>query len=401
MPIELLARMLPMLAQGGPVDPENGGANGLGWLADPRSLVLLVLGSVILIGGGRRVLKGIRSRRAIDLLRDPRVTPEQALEAADHGREGIIELFRLLGEGREPAVREAAGRALAILWKADELVAEEEQAVARRGFEVRWNARRRYPRAIATPIPIEVSYGVPFLEPGGRGVAPNDLEWSHRIAGSGRASLETSSPWATGDGLARFPIVPGDFESNGPHRLVLQVRVRTAGALTSRWEIELPHIPFTFEFDPRLELDALASSPDDAKGERIADAVRLADPEGVDDEPTLLELPGGFVLIRPPVIAVARPLPSDLAHRVLIEFEGVDGRFPAGTVVAPAEGPAVAIPIGPIEGLPTEAIDRPGEFRLRAILESDASLGWANPDVRSLWPGSIATAWHPVRVIRH
>ena len=400
MPLELLDAVLPLLAQDGPVDPGDVGGNALGWLADPRSLVLLVLGSVVLIGGGRRVLKGIRSRRAIDRLRDPRVTPEQALEAADHGREGITELFRLLGEARDPSVREAAGRALAILWEADELVAEEEQAVARRGFEVHWNARRRYPRGIATPIPIEVSFGVPFLESGGRGVAPEDLEWSHRIAGSGRASLETSSPWSSGVGLARFPIVPGDFESNGPHRLVLQVRVRTAGALTSRWEIELPHIPFTFEFDPRLELGALETVPDVAKGDRIAAAVRLSNPLTDDDDPTLLELPGGFVLIRPPLIEVARPLPSDLAHRVLIEFEGVAGQFPAGSAIVPAEGPAIAIPIGPIEGLPPDAINRPGEFQLRAILEADSSLGWADPNVRSLWPGSIATAWHSVRVIR-
>ena len=69
-------------------------------------------------------------------------------------------------------------------------------------------------------------------------------------------------------------MIPADFETDGPHRLVLQARVRTVG-LTDSWELELPHIPFSFEFDPRLAVDALFALPDDARGLGV-----LAGPSG-------------------------------------------------------------------------------------------------------------------------
>ncbi len=71
-----------------------------------------------------------------------------------------------------------------------------------------------------------------------------------------------------------FSIVPDDFPTNGPHRLVLQTRVRTAGLLTP-WEIELPHVPFTFEFDPLLRPDAILTLPDAERDATIGRAIRL------------------------------------------------------------------------------------------------------------------------------
>ena len=52
-----------------------------------------------------------------------------------------------------------------------------------------------------------------------------------------RVALEEFSPWAPGPGRVAFTIFPGDFETNGPHRLVLQTRIRTTG-LTDSWELE-------------------------------------------------------------------------------------------------------------------------------------------------------------------
>ena len=62
--------------------------------------------------------------------------------------------------------RDAAGRAIAALWAQDQLIAEEEQALVRRGYAANWSARRRYPRAIRSEIPITVTYGLPFLQAG-------------------------------------------------------------------------------------------------------------------------------------------------------------------------------------------------------------------------------------------
>lgn len=387
---------------------EAEGGRNWGWLADPRTTVLFVLGSIVLIGGGRRLLMASRARKAVDRLAEPDVTPDEIVAAAEHGRSGLIEFFRLLAEGPTPEIRSAAGRALAIVWANDDLIPEEEKAVLTRGFDVRWRARRRYPRAMTAPIPIEVSYGLPFLEDGGSGIQPGDLEWSHRIAGAERAALEMPSDWRSGAGRASFTIDPGDFPTNGPHRLILKTTGRTGPRLTSNWEVEPPHVPFQIEFDPRLAPEALFTVPDAAKGEAIAAAIRLAAPSSLDDdEPRFLDVPGAFVVRDPPVLQIQGPLPSDLAHRITIEFEGIGDRAGAGQVVITSQqgenGQAlgsIEVALGPVIGLPPETFDRPGEIRLRVVLEPDPDLGWADPDVRSLWPEAITTDWYSVRLIR-
>ena len=101
------------------------------------------------------------------------------------------------------------------------------------------------------------------------------------------------------------------------------------------------------------------------------------------------------------------PLPSDLAHTVEVEFEDVPGRFAAGEVVLSGQGTGRAepeasrrFPLGPLAPLPPDAIDRPGPRRMRVILSADADKGWADPEIRSIWPGRIVTDWVDVRVVR-
>jgi hypothetical protein len=379
------------------------------WLADPRTAVLGFLGAVLLIGGGRKVWQGIKARRAVAALASSDVLPEEVEAAAEHGRQAMIdiELFRLLGTAKSPEVRDAAGRALSTLWARDDLIVEEEKALVRRGFAVTWKARRRYPRGLRVPIPIEASYGVPFLSEGGPGVGPSSLEWSHRVLGAERANLELPSPWVAGPGLARFEIEPADFATLGPHRLALAAKVRVVG-LTDNWEIELPHLPFSFEFDPILTVEALLTTEDEPRAAALARSIRLEPPEATEAGARHLDLNADLVLRDPPYLVVAPPLPSDLAHRLEIEIEGVPGRFRAGSVVVPGEDSGLRtqdsglriFPIGPILGLPGDAIDRPGDRRIRVVLTADPELGWADPDVRSVWPGTLTTDWAPVRVIR-
>jgi hypothetical protein len=182
--------------------------------------------------------------------------------------------------------------------------------------------------------------------------------------------------------------------------------VRTAG-LTDSWEPDLPHAPFSFEFDPLLAVDALLAAADDARADAFARAVRLEAPPGRPDGPTLLDLGPEFALRDPPSIVIETPLPCDLAHAITIEFEDIPGRFSAGPLVLSGQGGATPsapesrqFPIGPAISLPPGTLDRPGEHRLRATLTADPELGWADPDVRSIWPGTIVTEWLPVRVLR-
>jgi hypothetical protein len=381
-------------------------ASPFGWLGEPRAAVLLVLVGVIAIGGGRRLLQAWRARRAVARLTEPDVTPGEIRALGEDGREGLLELFRLLESAPDAPLREAAGAALARLWERDQLVAEEEKAIVTRGYAVSWHARRRYPRGLSRPIPVVVRFGVPFLRPDGPGVRPEQVEWSYRVSGADRASLETDSPWQPGPVEVRVEVDRAEGTAGANRRLVLQARARTAGGLTSRWELPLPHVAFTFESNPRLEVDALLALPDAARADRFAAAVGLRDrPREAGAPPLFVPLGSSDLVLRdPPVLALRTPLPCDLAHRLAIEFEGLPGRMPAGTLVVSGQGLDLATgeivhPLAPDPGAPAP-IDRPGTYRLRAILTADPELGWADPDVRSVWPGEIATAWHEVALIR-
>jgi hypothetical protein len=381
-----------------------------GWLTDPRSTVLVLLALIVGLGGGRRWLQAIRGRRAIGRLEDPGVAPQEVRAAAEHGRGALMELFRLLGTGQDPAVREAAGQALATLWARDELVDEEEMAIVRRGYSATWRARRRYPREIRARIPFEIQYGLGFLKEDGPGFPPGALEWSHRVVGTEKASLESFSPWSPGPARVAFTLDPEDFQGRGPFRLVLQTKARPrrgAGhTLSSSWELELPHLPFTFELDPQLEVNALLALADESRAEAFRHALQLEVGERSGTEPRFLPLNQGFALRDPPELVVRTPLPCDLAHTLSVEIEGIPGRFKAGSLIVSGQGLAGGSEISrrfalePIEGFPEGAIDRPGERRLRLVLSSSPDLGWTDPDTRSVWPGEIITDWVTVRVVR-
>jgi hypothetical protein len=409
-------------AEGAEDDPGRGRADrrpsrrqairrGRRWLSEPKTAVLLVVGGVLLAGGGRRLLHFWQARRGLTRLAEPDVTPEEIEAVARFGRSGLPELFRLFAEAPSQTLRDAAGRAISLLWAGDQLIAEEEQALTRRGYAATWSARRRYPRALRSPIPITVTYGLPFLSEAGPGIKPANLEWSHRITGARRAALEEYSPWTSGAGYLTFSVIPGDFDTSGPHRLALQARVRTRD-LTDAWQIELPHLPFSFEFDPHLDVAALLGLADEPRGGAFARSVRLENEDVRGDAPTrFLDLNSEFTIRNPPRLVVVAPLPCDLAHQAYLEIENVDGRFPAGTLVVSGQGSirgesqasvagSKTLPIGPVEPIPYEALDRPGPKRIRLVLEADADLGWTDPDVRSIWPGTIETGWVSVEIVR-
>ncbi len=377
-------------------------------LGEPRNAVLFVLGAVVILGGGRRLLIAWRGREALAKLDDPRVTPEAVEQVADYGRAGLIDLFRLLEEAPDQAVRDAAGHAVSILWARDDLIAEEEKALVRRGFRVEWIARRRYPRGLHRPIPIRVNFGVPFLQIGGKGVHPEQLEWSYRIAGARRASLEVQGPWVAGPGVATFELIPADFDTDGPHKLVLQSRVRTR-KLTETWEIELPHIPFSFELDPRLDVEAILAMSDDSRALAMEKAIRLVPPDvdQVGRVPRFFPINADLAVRDLPSLEISGPLTCDLAHAVELEFEGISERLPAGEVIAhghasDADNPQQIreYPLGRIGFDAKLAIERPGARKIRARLIPDPDHGWADPDLRSLWPRAIETDWITVEIVR-
>jgi hypothetical protein len=166
-------------------------------------------------------------------------------------------------------------------------------------------------------------------------------------------------------------------------------------------------MPFSFELDPLLAVDALLALPDDTRAGAFARSVRLvADGEGgLKDEPSYLPLNEGMALRPRPAIEVTTPLPIDLAHSVEIELAGVSGWFAAGAVVMTGQGDEGApstrrCTLGPIALIPAGAVDRPGVRAMRARLIADPDRGWSDPDIRSIWPGTIETDWVDVEVVR-
>ena len=376
---------------------------------DPRNAVLVTLAAVAIAGTWLKLRKGERARRAIALLDEPGLTPKQVEAVAHHGREGVTDLFRVQGEPDRPqAIRDAAARALAKLWAQDELIPLEEQALIRRAWEAKWRARRRYPGSCRRPIPIRVWHGVAALSETGLGVAQENLEWSHRILGTQRAALEEFSEWRSGPIDARFEIHPPDFPGSGPHRLVLQAKVRSRG-MTDSWEIALPHLMHALEFDNHLIPDALLASPDSSRRETIAKASRWSGPiAAVDGQGSrFTSLNAEWALRDPPELEIATPLPCDLAHALEIEIETVtepsetrSHRLPAGFVVVAGSGPSARIPLTFAAELPKDAIAKAGVVRIRAILSPDPELGWSDPDIRSIWPEPIVSEWTEVAVAR-
>ncbi len=139
-----------LISESGQADesPRRPGERGRGsgpkprrtWIGEPKSAVWMVLAAVILIGGTRRLHWAWRARKAVARLGDADATLEQIEEVAEFGRAGAWELLRIFSSAESEPRRLAAGRTLARLWRDDQLVAEEEQAVLRRGYSVTWKA---------------------------------------------------------------------------------------------------------------------------------------------------------------------------------------------------------------------------------------------------------------------
>jgi hypothetical protein len=191
----------------------------------------------------------------------------------------------------------------------------------------------------------------------------------------------------------------------------LQTRVRTAG-LTDSWEFELPHVPFNLEFDPLLKLDAITTLPDSNRDAQIAQAIRLEPAESRDGDPaTFLALNAQLTIRNPPRLAVTTPLPCDLAHSISIEFEGAAQGISAGMLILRGQGSrprspndslgaVERIPLGEITSIDSGVIDRPGLRRLRVALVAAPESGWADPNIRSIWPGDTRTNWVEVEIVR-
>ena len=47
-----------------------------------------------------------------------------------------------------------------------------------------------------------------------------------------------------------------------------------------------------------------------------------------------------------------------------------------------------------------EIFERPGRRAMRLTLEPIPEFGWADPEIRSIWPGRMQTDWLEVEIVR-
>jgi hypothetical protein len=118
-----------------------------------------------------------------------------------------------------------------------------------------------------------------------------------------------------------------------------------------------------------------------------------------------------WTLRNPPRLAVTLPLPCDLAHAITIEVEGISERLGGGCLLISGQGlPRTQASnggtvvqrhtLGPVAAVPPGVIERPGPRRIRVCLDAALDRGWADPEIRSIWPGRLETGWIEVDILR-
>ncbi len=382
--------------------------------ADPRRWLFLAVVGFLVIGGGRKWLHGRKGRSLADRLAAGTASVDEIRDANKYGRIVVHDLFRVLAEGQTQEHRIAATEALVKLWRADELIPEEEKAIVSRSFSVDWRIRRKYPKGLKGPIGIRAFFGLPRLSDDELNLwLYKHLQWAYRVTGTRRASDDTWQEPQLGLGQVRLTVMAEDFPDDGPHRIVLQMKAETK-ELTDQWTLELPAQSISFETDEKLSIGALAGMPDSSRAELMRNAIEAWVPHERPD-PAFSVLDDRFAIRNPPGFKVVSSLTADLAHQAILEIEGISGRWSIGEWVVSerstsqvtkndfGETTFIIIRSWPetLERLGDAAtLERGGNYRARVVLEPRPERGWSDPDIRSVWPEPIMTDWFEVEIVR-
>ena len=377
--------------------------------ADPRRWVFIAVVGFLVVGGGRKWLSAKRGRQMADKLAENKATPDEIRSSARHGRLVVQDLFRVMAEGVSAEHRLAATESLVRLWRADELIPEEEKAIVTRSLVVDWQIRRKYPRLLSGQIQIRALFGVPKLvDHELNSWLMEHLRWSYRVTGTRRAADDAWTVCKVAPARVGFEIITDDFPEDGPHRLILHLRLKTH-ELTDNWELDLPAQSTSFDWDDHLQPGALVTLPDSQRAELWASSIVFMGASGDDASPVFVQLDHQFALRNPVLPALKLPIPCDLAHRMMLEIENVAGRWSAGEWIESAQTMIVSDGVLPkiwpekafrVSG-DESGLTRGGQYRMRVVLEPNPERGWSDPMIRSVWPDSIVSEWVNVDVVRN
>lgn len=381
-------------------------------MADPRRWMFIAIVAFLVIGGGRKWLKSVHGRRISDKIADGTASPEEIRSSFQFGRIVVADLLQVLTEGKTPEIRNSAFESLVQLWKADELISEEEKAIVTRSVQIEWHQRRKYPRALTGSFQISARLGFPdTADQTVNQWLQSHLQFSRRLTGSRRAAYEVWQAVPHHSADVQAELHAGDFPEDQVHRIALFVKVKTDD-LTSSWELELPAFPTSFEWDRHLNLNALAGPAIDSEMATIQNAFnwRTNQISNSQENPRIVPISDSFAIRNPPDLYVELPMPRDLSHQAFIEIKGCESLIPAGSWImatrnkidpsANSEIKCQNWSIAPDSIVADDKIGHGGKFELRVVLEPSPERGWSDPEIRSVYPNQIKTAWTEIEIVR-
>lgn len=377
-------------------------------MSDPRRWVFIAVTAFLVLGGARKWLAGNRGRKMADRIANGQANLAEISNSAVHGRSVLPDLLSLLQDEAPADRKNAALEALIKLWRADELIAEEEKAILSRAIQVSWKQRRKYPRDFSGQFQITALFRLPLLaDKSCNEWLRNHLRFETRVTGTRRATDEQWKPLPADSSQLTMEIESRDFPEDSIHRLMLFIRVKTEG-LTSDWSLDLPGQATSFEWDHHLKSMALKAESDEKEAMIMQEALAwelIADADEMQLQNVAIS--PGFAIHHPPVAMLAIPLPRDIAHEAMLEIEEVSSNIrlkkwviASRGSVSTAEKQFKQIPLEMMGLIDDSAISRAGKYRARLLLNPKPELGWADPEIRSVWPGRLTSPWVEIEIVR-
>lgn len=377
-------------------------------IGDPRRWVFIAVVAFLLLGGARKWLAASRGRKMADRIADGHASLDEIRQAARHGRTVLPDLLATLADGKSEDLKSAALQSLVELWRADELIAEEEKAIITRAFQIIWKQRRKYPRDYDGKFQIHALMCLPKIhDESCRNWLSQHLRWETRVTGTRKATDDQWRVIPHSEMQLQIHIESRDFPEDCVHRVMFFTRVST-NELTSNWTLDLPGQATTFEWDQHLKSGALKADFDEKEATIMQEALaweRNAEPDTM--QPQLVAISSGFAIHRPPLAILTVPLPRDIAHEAVLEIEEVSSNIKLKSYVIASRG-SVTTPHKQRKVIPLEiagliddsAISRAGKYRARINLQPKSEMGWADPEIRSVWPGPLASPWVEIEIVR-
>ena len=376
-------------------------------MVDPRRWIFIAVVAFLIFGGIRRWMAARAGQKTADRIANGIASQDEIRNSFRHGRAVLPDLLAMLGEETSIDQKKAAFEALLRLWQADELIPEEEKAILTRAFQIRWKQRRKLPRDFSGIFQIHVFIGLPEIEDEScRQWLKSHLTWEMRVSGTRRATDDQWKKINDSEMKLVIEINSRDFPEETVHRIMLHTRATTTH-LTSNWVLDLPSQSTSFEWETHLKALALRADFDDAESKEMQSGLIWRESElESNQESQLLQISHSFGIFKLPTPQLKLPLPRDISHDVILIIDGINSHISLNHAVMecrqqPASTQQIrTLPLKIQNLIADDQISHAGKYKARLILKPRPELGWADPEIRSVWPESLEFPSIEIEIVR-